>query len=114
MAHADDCSEMCLPADVGVPHTPPTALKKGGPVEKQRVHRTRRTAGVFATVVGICMLVWGSFAPFAHGVFSTQLVAEPGQTPMPSDVTAVPEDCKGIAPTPGSKDDTTQKELNED
>ncbi len=59
------------------------------------------------------MIVWGSIAPYAQGVFSTQLAAEPGQSPMPSGVSQVPEDCKGIAPTPGSKNDVTQKQLNE-
>ena len=81
---------------------------------QQRAHRTpRQAAGVFATIVGVAMLAWGLFAPYAHGAFTTQLAAEAGQNPMPSAVTDVPEDCKGIAPTPGSQQDTTQKQLNE-
>src|SRR5947209_20147870 len=72
-----------------------------------------KMAGVFAVIVGVAMLAWGSFAPYAHGAFATQLAAEPGQNPMPSAVTDVPEDCKGIAPTPGSQQDTTQTQLNE-
>ncbi len=75
--------------------------------------RTLRIAGVFAMVVGASMLAWASVAPFAHSAFSTALVAEPGQNPMPNAVGPVPENCKGIAPTPGSKNDTTQKQLNE-
>jgi len=77
-------------------------------------HRSAHSAaGVVAAVVGVVMLVWGGFAPSARGVFSTKLVAEPGQNPMPSGVADVPENCKGIAPTPGSQQDTTQKQLNE-
>src|SRR5437660_9857765 len=74
---------------------------------------TLRNAGVVITIVGACMLAWTAIAPGALSAFSTQLVAEPGQNPMPSGVTAVPEDCKGIAPTPSSKNDTTQKQLND-
>lgn len=77
-------------------------------------HRSAHSAaGVIAAVVGVVMLIWGGFAPSARGVFATQLVAEPGQNPMPSGVADVPENCKGIAPTPGSQQDTTQKQLNE-
>jgi len=81
---------------------------------QRRAHRTaRQTAGAFATVVGMAMLGWGIVAPHASGVFATQLAAEPGQNPMPSGVSDVPEDCHGIAPTPGSQQDTTQKQLND-
>ena len=81
---------------------------------QEGTHRTAHAAaGFVAAVVGIVMLVWGAFAPYARGVFTTQLVAEAGQNPMPSGVTDVPEDCKGIAPTPGSQQDTTQKQLND-
>src|SRR5437763_1703225 len=59
------------------------------------------------------MLAWGAAAPAAISAFSTQLVAEPGQNPMPSDVTAVPENCKGVAPTPGRQNHVTQKQLND-
>jgi len=72
-----------------------------------------KAAGVFAAIIGVAMLVWGSLAPYAHGAFTTQLVAEAGQNPMPSGVTDVPENCNGIAPTPGSQQDTTQKQLND-
>ena len=75
--------------------------------------RILRIGGVFASVVGASMLAWAAVAPNATSAFSTQLVAEPGQNPMPSAVAAVPENCKGIAPTPGSKNDVTQKQLNE-
>jgi hypothetical protein len=78
---------------------------------KRARRRALRVWGVFATVVGASMLAWAAMAPVAHS--ATSLAAEPGQTPMPSGVTPVPEDCKGIAPTPGSKNDTTQKQLNE-
>jgi hypothetical protein len=47
------------------------------------------------------------------GAFSTLLAGEPGQNPMPNGVTAVPENCKGIAPTNGSANATTQKQLND-
>jgi hypothetical protein len=62
------------------------------------------------------MIISGSVAPWAASDVPTALAAEPGQTPAPTDVAPpdpVPENCKGIAPTPGSAQDTTGMELNE-
>jgi len=87
--------------------------QKGKTVKTQRERKTRRITGTIATFAGLTMLVGGFLVPAASADLSTQLVAEPGQTPMPSAVTAVPENCNGIAPTPGSANDTTQKQLNE-
>jgi len=75
--------------------------------------RPRHRIGVLAATVGSLLLLWALLAPLARASFATQLTAEPGQTPMPNSVVAVPEDCKGIAPTSGSSKATTQKELND-
>jgi hypothetical protein len=87
-------------------------------LEKRILETVRARRGATVVLLTGLMLVLSSILGLGAragtgGGFSTNLAAEPGQNPMPTGVTSVPEDCKGIAPTNGSHRPVTQKQLNE-